>query len=225
MMSNTPGYPHKIFKKIVELLFPVYCVRCATRGAIVCEKCLEHLHTSPSPVGGVLVALAYKDRFVRQALWRLKYKGEKHVAETLASVLFHHVRDRLFEIAEESPLSRDEWLIVGAPSPHERITKRGYNHAELLATSIAEKLGEGHIFESGILEVHKPIVQQAKTTSRAERERNVRGAFRVSEHISVRGKNIVVIDDITTTGATIHECEHTLRRAGAHRILLAAVAH
>lgn len=224
-MTRAAGYPHNFWRRVGEFLFPAHCIRCGVRGTAVCQNCKQRLHQSPSPIHGIIVALAYRDRFVRDLLWRLKYKGEQHIAEILAEILFPLIEERLIEFAEESPLSRETWIVIGAPSARARVTRRGYNHADLLALHIAGRFGEPCVFINNALYVARDISQQAKTGSRDERERNIRGAFATTSADVVRGSNIIVIDDITTTGATLRECERVLRMSGARRILLAAIAH
>lgn len=89
---------------------------------------------------------------------------------------------------------------------------RGYNQANLIAKEIAENLGLH--YDGGLLEKTSSTAAQ-HTLSAAERKSNLEGVYRVPFPEQVRGKRILVVDDVITTGATMSECARALRAAGA----------
>lgn len=114
-------------------------------------------------------------------------------------------------------------MLVPVPLHRNRLTKRRYNQAALLAGAIAPICGVPHRAE--ILTRHKPTASQGVQTAKG-RFRNVRGAFTVPVDLrpEIEGKTIVLIDDVYTTGATLGACARTLRRAGAEQIYAVTLA-
>ncbi|MGI6100479.1 MAG: ComF family protein [Lentisphaerae bacterium] len=112
-------------------------------------------------------------------------------------------------------------FVLPVPLHAGRLRKRGYNQSALLAASLARRFG---------LEASTAILQRFLATptqthlSAAARRQNVHGAFRVVHPEWVRGRTLLVIDDVMTTGATLHEVARALKRAGAWRVWVLAVA-
>jgi ComF family protein len=109
-------------------------------------------------------------------------------------------------------------LVAPVPLHPKRLRARGFNQALLLARGLSDT----------------PVAREALTRVRhtapqvglnpKERRENVKGAFAVPEPAGVKGKNVLLLDDLYTTGATVRECARVLRRAGAHRVDVLTVA-
>jgi len=99
-----------------------------------------------------------------------------------------------------------------------RLWTRRYNQSAVLASRLARRLGKD--FAPLVLERRRATPSQGKMPSADARRRNMAGAFRVPEHArdAVRGRNILLIDDVFTTGATLDSCARALKRAGAGRV-------
>ncbi|OHA26002.1 MAG: hypothetical protein A3D52_01285 [Candidatus Taylorbacteria bacterium RIFCSPHIGHO2_02_FULL_44_36] len=164
----------------------------------------------------------YCDPLVRTAIWELKYRGNALIAALLAECLFDELTAELSEREIFENFSQP--LIVPIPLSKKRHRERGFNQCEILLDELA-KLDINGIFEirKKLLIKVKDTPSQTKSDSRASRLKNLRGAFAVSE--SPLGRNIIVVDDVATTGATLSEARKTLRRAGAKKILGIALAH
>lgn len=109
--------------------------------------------------------------------------------------------------------------LVPVPLHPRRESDRGYNQARLLAIAVAERTN---------LPVHDALVRELDTRQQVSlsadlRHTNMAGAFRTQAHVA--GCNIVLIDDVFTTGATLHECARSLRAAGAARVEAVTLAH
>jgi ComF family protein len=171
-----------------------------------------------------LAALRYRDPLVRAAVWALKYHESRHasalLAEALHAELTEHLADRgPFEMAET-------YLLVPVPLSSARLRERGFNQATLLAKTLCTLHPELPLtFAEGILVRITDTPHQTKIRRRAERLANVVGCFAVSHPERIRGKNIIVLDDVTTTGATLAEARRVLLEAGAREVLALAVAH
>ena len=115
-------------------------------------------------------------------------------------------------------------LLVPIPLSKKRLHERGYNQAELLARALVKHSGEKIRIETNALFKVRETGRQAMIHERSRRLGNLAKAFH-ADSTHVRGKNIVLIDDITTTGATIVEARRALKKAGARKVLALTVAH
>ena len=167
-----------------------------------CGACLAE----PPAYDRLRAAVAYGEVARRVAL-KLKYGGRPGVAETIARFTMRHV--------EAEP---EAWL-VPVPLHRWRIWKRGYNQAALIATALSRRTGIGTRLD---------LLERVKATpplghrSPSERRKALEGAFRVADRHreAVRGRRIILVDDVHTSGATANGCARVLRRAGAGRIEL-----
>ncbi len=217
----------KILKRlarfVLDLLFPPRCVFCGEivpPGTQVCRVCAKavapcgsaRVLTVPGNGGQIPCAAVYpyEDR-VRASLLRYKFHGEKKNAEFYAEKLAALVKTA-FPGAVFS-------LVTWVPLSEERKKERGYDQAEQLARLLAREL---HLPCAPCLRKAKPNRVQ-HFLRRGEREANVRGVY---EPVGgeAAGKNVLLVDDIVTTGATLAECAGVLLRNGAASVFCAAVA-
>ncbi len=111
--------------------------------------------------------------------------------------------------------------IVYVPMTEKTVRKRGYNQAELLAKSLSKRVGKPVI--KGALVKEKDTAEQ-KTLSRKERTENLSGCIKVEKRKELKGKKVLLVDDILTTGATAEAVCKKLLKAGAERVYLVTVA-
>jgi len=114
-------------------------------------------------------------------------------------------------------------LLVPVPLHRNRRSSRGFNQAELIARTATKRLPWKLEFATGVLIRHRETISQVGL-SREERIENMRGAFRVADAARVRGRNIILVDDVMTTGTTLSECARVLKKAGAEKVWAATVA-
>lgn len=176
-----------------------------------------------SPAGKDTVALFdYRDPLVKEAIWMLKYRGNKKIAALLAALLYEEL---IAFLAEYAPLANfTNPLLAPIPLSKERKRERGFNQCELITEEL-ERLDKNRNFtasKTAIVKI-KDTPSQTKTDSRAEREKNLKGCFGASREAA--GRNIILVDDVATTGATIEEARRTLRRAGARKVIAFTFAH
>jgi len=112
-------------------------------------------------------------------------------------------------------------VIIPVPLHHKRLRERGYNQSDLLAQELG-KLSEIPVDGKSLVRT-KYSVPQARTASVVERHRNVIGLFECVTD-SMQGQNVIVIDDVTTSGATLNACATALKRAGAASVWGLALA-
>ncbi len=123
----------------------------------------------------------------------------------------------------ESGLEESSVLIVPVPLHASKRGERGFNQAELLVRAAVRRLPRRVEVAAGLLKRERPTHSQVGLT-REERVANMRGAFRVTDPQRVKGRTVIVVDDVMTTGTTVSECASVLRKAGAERVWAATVA-
>ncbi len=150
-------------------------------------------------------ALAYDDGS-RSILVGLKHE-RLHSVSTLATWM----------LRPGHKLAAEADLICAVPLHRWRLLRRGYNQAALLAAAVARRSGTATVPD--LLRRHRRTVSQGGL-SRSGRQRNVRGAFSIHPRWveRIKGKRVLLVDDVFTTGATIGECCRVLRRAGAAQV-------
>ena len=117
-------------------------------------------------------------------------------------------------------------LLVPIPITRRRKWMRGYNQSELLAHEITVKDSTGSLeFAPHILKKIRHTKPQTTIKERAERLRNIEGCFATQNPERIRKRDIVLIDDIYTTGATLREAAKILKSSGARKIIAFTVAH
>ncbi|MDR0405662.1 MAG: ComF family protein [Clostridiales bacterium] len=155
----------------------------------------------------------YKEA-VADALRLMKFgKGNLWIADTLGGFLSQTVAERYGGIAFDA--------VLYVPVSGKRLRQRGFNQTEIIAEAVCEKLG---LYKAeGILVKPKDTPKQSGLKI-AERKANVREAFAVKNGDFLIDKTVLLIDDICTTGATLHACARTLKKAGAAVVYCATVA-
>lgn len=228
---------------VIDLLFPRRCPVCDRPvkpfGALICGECAS----VPVPVGvdacfkcGKPVApeeeycsdcrqkrhlyyrgaAVFRYRSISGSLYRFKYEGRKEYADYYAREMAP-VLERF--LSQEGSAHRAQ-LLVPVPCSPQRMRKRGYNQAAVLARKLAEKSGIP-VSEKAL---ERPADTQAlRSMSASERQNNLKKAFHAYGN-SVRLKSIMLIDDIYTTGATIDACAGALLEAGAKEVSFLTLA-
>jgi ComF family protein len=217
----------KYISRLLSFLFPLRCITCGKEDASFCSVCREKIpllgnfdHT------GIFSLWEYGHPHVRAALLSLKYKNKRMVAVDIAESFY----DTLFEQLTEksffsSPLVPETYVIIPIPLSKQRFKKRGYNQSELLARELSQKNPLSFILETSVLYKIKNTETQVSVKDRGKRLQNIRGSFAVLNPERVRGKTILLIDDVTTTGATLEEARRVLKKAGARIVYGVTVAH
>ncbi len=159
-------------------------------------------------------ALGYYEGPLQEAIHRWKYQ-ERISLTPLFGEWMTGLLQRYW-----APASLD--LVVPVPLQRRRLQERGFNQALLLAKELSRRTGVP--YHKSILQKKKPTLPQIHLSG-PERERGVRGAFRVADRETIRGKMILLVDDVYTTGATVNECSKVLMNGGAKRVDVLTLAH
>jgi ComF family protein len=164
------------------------------------------------------------DGGLRELIHLLKYASVRPAANVLGRMLAEAIAALESDFASTS-VPGVSVFVVPVPLHRTKLRQRQFNHAELIARVAMKLTGQpGRFrFSPGVLERKRETPSQTGLTSHQRRE-NVRGAFGVAEPETVKGREVLVVDDVYTTGATVSECARVLRRAGATKVWVATVA-
>lgn len=173
---------------------------------------------------GILALFDYAHPLVREMIWDIKYRGNRALADKLGEILADVLQEELAERALFENFGRP--ILIPMPVSDKRRFERGWNQAELLAESIKKQpVGEQLKYVPSQLVKHRHTESQTKTSSKSERQNNLRNSMRVLNPRVVEGRSIILIDDVTTTGSTFAEGKRALKEAGAKKVLCLAIAH
>lgn len=169
------------------------------------ELCLDCQHDPP----GFSIARAvgpYEEPY-RITTKVLKFMGRKNLSVRMGEMMAKKIR--------QEPRYKHIDLIVPVPISWSSLQQRGFNQTELLARQISKNLG---------IPVDQEAISRVRDTpsqtglSKEERQKNLLSAFQVKHKHNVKGKNILLVDDVYTTGSTSRECTKVLLEAGAARV-------
>lgn len=229
------GWLKAIGGKLLDFVLPPRCAACGTivadlhsfctdcwsriefLGNSGCQTCGRALEATDAEQCGVCIAappviartraaVAYDD-LSRGIAIRLKYGRKVALARTMARFM--------------APLAGNddaaEALLVPVPLHRWRLWGRGFNQSALVAAALSRRLG---IADDNLVLERVKRTPPLKGMGERERRRTVAGAFRVTDRARVRGKRVILIDDVLTTGSTAEACARALQRAGAARVEL-----
>jgi len=159
-------------------------------------------------------ALGYYKGPLREAIHRWKYEEKIYL-----SSLFGKWMERGFSQYWRAPLFD---LLVPVPLHAQRLRERGFNPSLLLVRELSHRTGIP--YRKRLLEKRERTVPQVHLSG-ADREKGVKGAFRLVDREGAKGKMILLVDDVYTTGATVNECAKVLVAGGAERVDVFTLAH
>ena len=228
---------------LLDVFFPQHCLGCGEEGVLACASCAGKVLLLPfccfvcgglSPSRGragpgapcrscrpktsvdrFFAAGSYRDDLLRSLIHRLKYGRSTALAGFLADFLYS-------SLVRHDVSVPPGVLVIPMPLHSRRERLRGFNQSYLIARHLVLRLGGVEIADT-VLKRVKPTRPQT-ALSASLRKINMKGVFAVSEKNSIKGKTVLLIDDVKTTGATIEEAARVLKREGAKRVWAAVVA-
>lgn len=212
---------------MLDLLFPIKCFNCGKPKTHLCSKCLHSIpitdqiiySTSSLPnltangLSGVIATADYqKAKILGKAIHLFKYNRIRQLGETLASLM--QIRIKPF-VAEKST----EWLVIPLPLHRRKKIERGFNQNDIMAAACFQNLDQTKVL-AGKQNPLKRIRYTKTQTKLSGKQRllNVQNVFQVTDVAAIKNKNIIIVDDIITTGSSIKEAAQTLKKAGARDV-------
>jgi ComF family protein len=233
-------------KFLLDFLFPLKCIGCKKDGEILCEKCSKKIQTFSAPIcfscrkrlplenlgrnnflchpknriQCVFVAANYSDPILKEVIQKYKYKNIHELNRFLSSLMIGVLENFVSKI---SPEEKNSWKIMPVPLHPKKEKLRGFNQSFLISKIVSEYFNIPLDITS--LKRIKNTLPQAQIKNKAARLKNMEDAFQLSPRADLKNKNILLIDDILTTGATLEECAKALKTGGVKKIIAAVLAN
>lgn len=215
---------YSIFENAIDVLFPKRCMVCRKASSFLCIPCIATFPRATLTKQAFIISLFdYRHAPTKRAVWRFKYGNIRGIADSFGESLYEEI---IVNLSEQLIVSQGRtFLLVPIPLHQKRLRERGYNQSELLVKSIM-KHDTQKIFSMSLTSLKRirETKAQAKKERRSERFQNLHGAFQASSN-EVQNRDIILIDDVATTGATLCEARKALLSAGAKSVYAYTVAH
>jgi len=227
----------------LDIFFPIECLGCGQANEWLCADCFakiawrsvqtcpachkpnfwgEYCDNCYSELDGIMVAGSYQDHLLRQAIKTYKYRLVKKLSEPLTNLLIIFLGRQLTAntpIARHKALPKfleyfDQAIVIPVPLAKRRLAWRGFNQAELLAKPVANFFNLSFSRQLVRIKHRQPQVE----LNRLKRQANIKDCFVWQAGQNLKGKLILLVDDIATTGATLNECAKVLKQQGANEV-------
>ena len=238
----------KIKKIILDILFPISCLSCNQDHFWLCDECLQKItildfqlcprcerfitdqgkicpdckknsRKEPFYLNALVVATKYDENNIAKIIHNYKYNFIRDLSAPLGEILIKSI------VRSNIPLPD---FIVPVPLHPRRLRWRGFNQSELLSNFIGQKLTPGleiPVINTALIR-KRYTSPQMKIKNYSDRKNNIQNSFVLNQEFlkKIKGKKILLIDDIATTASTILECAKILKINGASKIFAAVVA-
>lgn len=242
-------YLIKIKDIIFDILFPPICINCRKHLSLskydyLCDDCFNKIKLNSAlfcpfcrarladnkkicnhskkifPFPYFLAAASnYDDSIMRNLIYCFKYQKFEKLAPILGEIIIKYLKN--IKLINQLTNQPKNYIIVPIPLHFWREKTRGFNQSKLIAECIAEKLNLQLV---GALKRAKNNKPQAKSKNTKERNKNVEGIFKVINTDLIKGKNIILVDDVYTSGATINEAVKILKQNRCRKIIALVTA-
>lgn len=216
----------------VELFYPPFCLGCEQLITeqnplkLVCRNCFATLATFPEEMARLRILARLRPNHLDNL--HIAYCYNPVLRKLIHGLKYRKMPDTGLQLAKtaaaqfpELAITASNTLIIPVPLHLRRQKERGYNQAEIMATGFFTEAAAN--IQTGILVRDQQTTTQTRF-GRALRSRNIKSAFRVLDPARVAGQQIMVVDDVVTTGATLNECARRLKYAGATSVIAVALA-
>lgn len=228
---------------MLDTLFPISCLSCGKDGVWLCDECLEKIplrneqvcpvcEKAITPEGrtcfecrkkdsidGLLVSFSYQQEPIAHLIHLYKYRFAEDLHISLGKLLLKSIYNSGLAIPD---------LIIPVPLHKKRLRWRGFNQAGLLAKYLSENMAPGFpvpVLDNFLIR-RKNTTSQMKIKNYSQRRKNMQDAFVLESKNKpqIAGKNILLVDDVATTGSTLFECARVLKKAGAASVFGLVIA-
>jgi ComF family protein len=227
---------------ILDLIFPVFCLGCNREKFLLCKSCQEKIPIkstqvcpvcekaitldgvlcsqcksfSDAPLDQLIVSSDYKNQLLSKMIHYFKYRFIAAFAQPLGQIMLLALEKNKFSIPD---------FIIPVPLHPRRWRWRGFNQSEMLARFISQNLYMGIEIEvlDKIVIRKKHTPPQMTVKNRQKRRENINNAFAINNEPAydpnlIRGKKILLVDDVCTTGSTLFECARTIQKLKPKKI-------
>lgn len=238
---------NSFFTLLLGALFPTSCISCGVKtneDKVLCGNCEVKIEINTSffcpdcgrrllemkngchPEARYILgsACSYKNKIVRDLIHALKYERVAKAAEILAKILNLYMEHLTVRYPE---FKANDFVIFPMPLHRKKERKRGFNQSSLILKSFNKYTGENNLrlkYSGGILKRKKNTQSQTKCKSKKERIAHMENAFEIISPEKIAGKNVIILDDVFTSGATMNEAVRVVKNAGAKKVIALVIA-
>lgn len=209
------------FENVLSFLFPNKCILCKKYGEVICDNCIKRIekyeHTEiinfkNKNLNSLIYFFKY-EKLIRRLILQYKFFNKSVISEVFAKII----------LKNEKICGKLKFydIIISVPMHKTKKQARGYNQTELISRIIGENLQIKYNSNTLIKIVNN---KRQSSLNLENRINNVKNVFKLTEKHSVKNKNVILVDDIYTTGATLEECAKILKQAGAKNVLGLVIA-
>ena len=220
-----------LFNKILNIAFPRKCISCGKNDTDLCLDCLSVCPEAKNKSEDWIFPIYdYQYPQIKEAISLLKYKNKKGFAKVFAEILYGRIIEEISELKQFNNFT--DPILIPIPLSKKRRTERGFNQSELISLEllkldekISSKMNRNFQLERNVLIKIKDSKHQVLSENRQERLKNIINSFSVIDSKKIKNENIILIDDVVTTGATLNEARKTLKKYGAKKVIAFTIAH
>lgn len=220
----------QFFDKILDLLFPNVCGMCNKLSKqSICKDCIREIqiHKNVQKITKFKNLKLNSKIYFDEQIYFYNYQGI--IRKKIIEYKFGD-KPYLYKMFSEMVLDekmmrfcKNYNLIIPVPIDKKRMKERGYNQTELIIKEIVKNVPH-IIIANNVLYKAKNINPQSTMNSRQERIQNIKGVFEIHNVDIINGKNVIIFDDVFTTGSTANECAKVLKQAGAKQVEIITIA-
>ena len=204
--------------KLLDIMFPEKCLYCQKQGKYICDECYKKLNfkcTFQKTLGRYFDYLIFSSFYtgnLKRQIHHFKFHEKSYLYKYFIELSLKD--ERLIKFLEKFD------FITYIPMSKNKELKRGYNQSKLLADELGKNLNKTVV---KTLEKEENIKVQSSLNEK-EREENAKHAFKISENLKLTGKNIILVDDIFTTGSTANSASKILKENNCNEICVFTIA-
>lgn len=214
-MGKTPKrIVRKLWEGLVEVVYPRenYCIICKDDDCLgICDTCKKRIKIIDDLYQNEIISYGYYGGVLKDLILKFKYKSDFTAGDILTELLEEYIVKNF---------DYKEYIITYVPLSKKSKKARGFNQCEYMARKIARDLS----IETLEVLVKQKETEEQKKLKRDERYENIKDAFRLKKGIEVKNYRIILIDDVTTTGATLKEVYKLLKKFEVKDIKLLTLA-
>jgi len=213
----------QLFNKGLDIIFP-QSENEQKLETITAEELFRSVPKTQHKNKNIINIFSYDNQLIKKAIWSFKFRNKKRLAKIFAQILYDRLLEDLVDLKTFKNFNNP--LLIPIPISKKRFRERGYNQCELIAQELykLDKNLSFHLEINNLIKT-KDTPYQSRTKNKKERLKNLKNCFAVKNPKKIKNKNIILLDDIVTTGTTLKEARKALKQNEVKKIICLTIAH